>query len=79
MNAKEGIEQIIQPALNQILGTTAANLIISRAFIKLVTVKGDEKTKFQAAVDLVCQDALIKKAIGEARSNQFKQNWNSKF
>ncbi len=80
MSPTEGLQKLVKPALAKVLGDLVTNLAMTRAISALTrTVGSDEKLRFTGAIDALCQDPHLLKALGPKRLGEFRRDWLAAF
>ncbi|MBI4882280.1 MAG: hypothetical protein HY812_21860 [Planctomycetes bacterium] len=80
MSPTEGLQKIVKPALAKVLGDLVTNLAMTKAIGALTrTVGGDEKVRFTSALDALCLDPQLQKALGPKRLGELKRDWLAAF
>ena len=79
MDVETAVETTIEPQLVDALGRQVANSLLTRATLSYVTIRGDEKKRFEAFVNEICSDDRLINLWGEPAAAKQQEEWIALF
>ena len=79
MDAETAIETTIEPQLIDALGRQVANSLLTRATLCYVTIRGDDRKRFEAFVNEICSDDRLISLWGEPAAAKQEEKWIALF
>jgi hypothetical protein len=77
MDTETAIDTKIAPQLIEAFGRQVANALLTQATLCYVTVKDEEKKRYNAFVHSICSDERVITAWGKSRTAERKEEWKA--